>query len=83
MTEYEIEATGQRVVKNKYEFFTYKEDWDKAKEDLGLTDEELREKVESCLQVWAWADILRDVRDMVEHEDGKMEPTGDGTWRIT
>lgn len=65
---YEMPDTGRLLVKYPCEFFTYKNEWDKIKEELNLTDEELREKISQCLQVWAWADILEDVRAAVEYD---------------
>lgn len=44
-----------------YELFTYDDDWDRVKKILNLTDEELRDEVESILQISAWSDILREV----------------------
>ena len=44
-----------------YEFFTYDDEWNKVKKILHLTDEELRDEVESVLQIQAWADVLREV----------------------
>ncbi len=76
MTEYrkitvqKVVSTGQLLIKYPCEFFTYKSEWDKIRKELNLTDEELREKIEQCLQVWAWADILQAVRaDMEEDEE--------------
>jgi len=72
ITVQKVVSTGQLLVKYPCEFFTYKNQWDETKEKLNITDEELREKIEQCLQMWAWADILEDVRaDMEELEEKK------------
>jgi len=65
--EWELES-GKRVMKYSYDFLTYKDGWDKIKEDLCLTDEELRIRIGQELQMWAWADILPEVRAAVEYE---------------
>ena len=44
-----------------YELMTYDADWDRVKKILNLTDEELREEVESDLQMSVWSDVLRQV----------------------
>jgi len=77
MDLYEIGESKKLAVKHKYEFYTYKDEWDKVKEELDLTDEELRKEVSISLQMWVWADILDDVRNMVlierEHQNKKGE----------
>lgn len=65
--EWELES-GKRVMKYSYDFLTYKDGWDKIKEDFCLTDEELRICIGQALQMWAWTDILPEVRAAVEYE---------------
>lgn len=50
------EATERR-----YELYTYDNRWNEIKKILNLTDEELRDEVESVLQISAWSDIMREV----------------------
>ena len=60
------------TVKHNYELYTYQDEWDRVKAKLGMTEEELRDEVEACLQMWAWADILSDARGMpLENEDSR------------
>ena len=54
----------KETVKHNYELYTYQDDWDRVKDKLGMTEEELRDEVEACLQMWAWGDVLSDVKGM-------------------
>lgn len=62
--EWELE-NGKRVMKYSCEFLTYKTEWDNIKEELGLSDEELRIAIGQELQLNAWGDVLPGVREFI------------------
>ena len=67
--ECKLVSTGQHVMQYSCEFVTYKDDWDNIKKEFNITDEELKEKIGQCLQMWAWADILDDVRAAIKYDE--------------
>jgi hypothetical protein len=52
---------SNKTISNVFEFFTYKDKWEEAKTKLKLTDDQLRDKLEQELQLWAWSDAITDI----------------------
>jgi hypothetical protein len=62
------------VVEHTFSFYTYKDSWERVKKRLCATDEQLESMMGDELQMYAWSDILDNIKEniFVDIEDDEQ-----------